>query len=490
MLVSLILPVIEAPSSAGQSGTWRVVAMPGEGAGQVVSPRGVAIDPSGALFIADAATSTVQRRDPDGDWTVLAHRGFLPGSLLAPVAVAADGKGNLYVAESADGNNRVQRRTLDGAWTIVAAPGSGIGQVDDPTGLAVSSDGDLFVSERGSSRVQRRTPQGAWVVIASRGTGQGEVDRPESVALDASDNLYVAEGTRVQKRSTLGKWSTAVDGASIFPMACHFSAVAVDELGDLYTADTANDQLCRWEGQLWLLPMAFRGGDPGSVNGPVGLACGPRGTLCVSESGNYRVQQYTPPADHRPRSLEQGFTVQADAANDVLLYAADTEDALISIEAATQPAHGELEMRANGSAVYSPDRGFVGTDGFTFCARDRWGEPGEPASVTIRVVASPVGDSLGAWSTVAPSGDGLGQVNWVMSVAASPEGDLLVASYSSPMVQRRDRSGAWTDLSTLWEYSTGVAVGADGTLYVSAYDTASQAYKVVAESPSGSRREL
>jgi hypothetical protein len=50
----------------------------------------------------------------------------------------------------------------------------------------------------------------------------------------------------------------------------------------------------------------------------------------------------------------------------------------------TQPAHGELTLQADGSFTYMPDKGFKGTDSFTYAATDG-ASVSAPATVTILV---------------------------------------------------------------------------------------------------------
>jgi parallel beta-helix repeat protein len=52
------------------------------------------------------------------------------------------------------------------------------------------------------------------------------------------------------------------------------------------------------------------------------------------------------------------------------------------------PSHGTLTLNANGSFSYRPAAGFVGSDSFTYTARDG-GLSSDPATVTLNVLASP-----------------------------------------------------------------------------------------------------
>jgi hypothetical protein len=54
---------------------------------------------------------------------------------------------------------------------------------------------------------------------------------------------------------------------------------------------------------------------------------------------------------------------------------------------ATDPAHGVIEVRDDGSVIYTPEKNYKGTDTFTFRTSDGEAES-EMATVTINVTAS------------------------------------------------------------------------------------------------------
>jgi sugar lactone lactonase YvrE len=76
--------------------------------GSFQSPRGVAVDAAGTVFVADTFNHWVQRLSPDGQ--VLAHwggQGTAAGEFSFPSGIAVDVQGNVYVADTY--NNRIQR---------------------------------------------------------------------------------------------------------------------------------------------------------------------------------------------------------------------------------------------------------------------------------------------------------------------------------------------------------------------------------------------
>jgi hypothetical protein len=67
----------------------------------------------------------------------------------------------------------------------------------------------------------------------------------------------------------------------------------------------------------------------------------------------------------------------------------DVEDDPLSAVLVDDVAHGELALSLDGSFVYTPTRGYIGLDSFTYRAYD--GKAGsEPATVRLTVEARPV----------------------------------------------------------------------------------------------------
>jgi sugar lactone lactonase YvrE len=125
-------------------------------------PLGIAVDSSGNLYVTDSGNNTIRKVTPAGAVTTIAGSPGIEGSsdgtgskalFHGPRGIAIDATGNLFVA---DGENCTIRKitpagvvtTLAGTpGSIANAAGTGAAALFDvPTGIAVSSTGTIYVS--------------------------------------------------------------------------------------------------------------------------------------------------------------------------------------------------------------------------------------------------------------------------------------------------------------------------------------------------------
>jgi sugar lactone lactonase YvrE len=137
-------------------------------------PIGIAIDSSGNLYVADSANDTIRKITSGGTTTTLAGLAGNPGSTdgtgaLArfknPRGLTIDSSGNLYVADT--GNSTIRKVTPAGVVTTLAGvpqdfdsqAGTGPGALFDiPAGIAVDSNGNLFVADELGYTISKGTP--------------------------------------------------------------------------------------------------------------------------------------------------------------------------------------------------------------------------------------------------------------------------------------------------------------------------------------------
>ncbi len=166
-------------------------------AAQLDSPRGLAIDARGNVYIADTDNLRIRRVTPEGSISTFAGDGKFgntgdggPATLASFRSIdslAVDAAGNLLIVDSI--SSVVRRVGADGRIATVAGNGS-LGSSGDggpataaslflPLLVATDSAGNLYISDDGNVRIRRVTSAG----IISTFAGNGRVGTPgEGVA--------------------------------------------------------------------------------------------------------------------------------------------------------------------------------------------------------------------------------------------------------------------------------------------------------------------
>jgi sugar lactone lactonase YvrE len=178
------------------------------------SPSGVAVDGAGNLYVADTLNYTIRKISPDETVTTIAGIAGVSWTATGDTfnaisGIAIDPSGNLFVADG--GNQSVKQIAPDGTITTLSA---GLGF---PAGMAVDSAGNLYFADMRNHVIYKRTQSGIAVlagVEGASGTADGpNVDArfqfPFGVAVDGNFNVYVADGNgTIRKISATGGVST------------------------------------------------------------------------------------------------------------------------------------------------------------------------------------------------------------------------------------------------------------------------------------------
>jgi tripartite motif-containing protein 71 len=194
-------------SSGGFIRTWGTF---GTADGEFFSPRGIATDPDGNVYVVEAFGERVQKFTATGGFLrKWGSTGSGDGQFSFPQDLVADSDGNVYVADT--GNIRIQKFTATGGFLRKwGSFGQADGQFDSLTAVGTDSAGAVYTAEttpdRGfaiqQDRIQKFTATGGFIIKwGSFGSSDGQFDRPAGVAVDAFGNVYVADAgnERIQR---------------------------------------------------------------------------------------------------------------------------------------------------------------------------------------------------------------------------------------------------------------------------------------------------
>jgi len=271
------------------------------------APLGVAIDRAGNLYIADQQDHRVRVVSPAGIITTLAGTGS-PGfsgdggpanraALNTPRGLALDRAGNLYIADS--GNNRIRMVSPNGTITTFGS------ELSTPQAVATDASGNVYVVL--SLTVVRLTPDGKTQSVAG-------AFAPSGIAVDANGSIFISDSAQQQILRVRGSETIAIAGGG-FVKGSGFSGdggpatsalinnpggLAVDGRGNVFFADRDNFRVRRIDTSGTITTIAGNGqyrfsGDGGpagsaNLNQPVGLGFDVSGNLLVADLSNSRIR--------------------------------------------------------------------------------------------------------------------------------------------------------------------------------------------------------
>lgn len=322
------------------------------------------------------ATASAQLFAPDGGF----GSGVQPsGRFVAPAGVATDDAGRVYVADSGAGHIEVFG---SGEHGNVYLRTIGDGFLQQPVGVTVDLRNRIFVADAGRDKIvefdsfNRGAPfMREW---GGSGTELGRMSGPRMVATDLTGLAYDSEAgdVRVQWFAPKNKQMVAISAfgtASDGPPFNNPEGIALDNAAhQIYvTNNSQSDGAVRvYDLRGFLLgQLAGPGAGDGQLSSPRGIDLDPLGRVVVADSGNGRLELFS------PLTAGGGFLdaysgaglsdpVDVAFAPGALAYVTDAASGqVVRLRYDDSDSDGVLDARDNCPGVYNPDQEDIDRDG-------------------------------------------------------------------------------------------------------------------------------
>jgi len=287
------------------------------------SPTGVALDAAGNIYVADYGNDLIRKITPAGLVSTVAGsgtQGSLNGaaaiaSFDQPKGIALDASGNIYIADA--GNNVIRKITTAGIVSTLAGSDS-TGMADGPpttatffgpSGVTLDAANNVYVADAGNNLIRMVSPAGDVTTLAGL---NGEFSNPTGIAINASGTLFVANylGNNILQVNSAGVVSpfagNGQPGSANGPAGTagfYFpNSAATDAAGNVYVSDGVNNLIRKITPGGIVSTLAGSGvagaadstGTAASFNGPAGLAVDASGNVYVADSNNNLIRKITP----------------------------------------------------------------------------------------------------------------------------------------------------------------------------------------------------
>lgn len=253
--------------------------------------------------------------------------------------VSFDSAGNIYILDT--GNNRVQKFDPQGQFlSFLGGYGSDLGQLNSPQGIKVDIQGFVYVSDYNNKRIQKFDSSGNVVMTFNIET------QPRRVDVDSLGNIYVTERGYLSKFDSTGNLIWRIDGnGSVDGQFNNANGMTIGSQGNIYVADTGNARIQEFSPNgdfVWSFNTTTN-------NAPIDVAIDNAGNFYIAMRYYWRIEKYDSQGNYVSYILGEYYVnaVAVDAQN--YIYFVNDEDKLIKVDVNGQQL---MTIGSNGSGPH------------------------------------------------------------------------------------------------------------------------------------------
>jgi streptogramin lyase len=198
-----------------------------------------------------------------------------------PFDVATDSNGNAWVLDDRNQPTvQLQEFNEKGEW-LRATGGSGYGKLNGPLAVATDSAGNVWVADTGNNRIVEFNEKGEFIETFGTNVNKTKV---EAAGTEAEKNLCTAASGNVCQAATAGSAAGQLKSPG---------GIALTSGGNIWVTDTGNNRIEKFTPSGGLLNnLSGAGSEPGKLSRPMGITVAPDGSIWVADTGNNRIEKW------------------------------------------------------------------------------------------------------------------------------------------------------------------------------------------------------
>lgn len=348
-------------------------------------PVSVAVDGTGNVYVAEEGRDRVQKFDPTGTllWRVGRQvQGFTPNvstyDFSNPSGIAVDPTGQIYVADT--GNARVVKLSSQGQWLATwgrrLRPRLDTAQLRRPVAIALDGNNYVYVLDADTGRVHKfsntgATYLGSWGGALGAGDGQFSILAgccgPFDIAIISGRNASISAYISDTGNHRIQKWAIGSDAAGNITSSVFVGWMGRCVSGANANCDVANERSRGFQCTSASCSTSSLGEKAGQFANPRGVAVDSAGNLYVADSGNHRIQKFDSAGTHVAMWGSRG-----DRAREFSTPAGVATDGTTAVHVADYRNGRVVKFTNTGTPLqYSPQRSVLG-GGIAVSATGGW----------------------------------------------------------------------------------------------------------------------